>query len=513
MEIKTILSSFETNGNIFVKGYLFHNGEYVEQKEIISHIEQSVNKEKFFEQLDGSFSIVITYPDKVDCYVSFDQFNSVYFQRKNDLLIISDRISVFRECEKDKQSTEELKSFGFVLGSKTLYNEVFHACGGYHTVIDKEGVKKKKIFTYAIKKQQLLSSSFQVLKAECKSVFERVFDKMITSLNGRTAIVPLSGGYDSRLILAALIKNKYPNIITFTYGKPDCADVKIAKIIAKALGVEWHYIEYSDGCFESELWKKNVLTYVKQNFNGIASVHLHEVYAISHLKEKRLIPEDSVIIPGHSGDFLGGSQFIKVIPRRIKRKNIAKYYIENKSNLTKLKSQIKRKAISEFEKKVRQSDKDCLPYSIFEDIDCEEKLTKFTLGSSHVFDFLDYSVRFPFWDKLMLDFFKKLPIELKLNKLLYDSVCEEYFFKPLGIVFEKELNPTLFDYQLYSVKELIKKILPCFIRRKLILKNDTVNYLAITKPLVEHMQKNTKQFKYPCTELNAIAARYIADFL
>ena len=59
----------------------------------------------------------------------------------------------------------------------------------------------------------------EVLKEELERVTINIIDKVIRSANGRMIVVPLSGGYDSRVIASGLAHRGYRNVRCFSYGK------------------------------------------------------------------------------------------------------------------------------------------------------------------------------------------------------------------------------------------------------------------------------------------------------
>lgn len=68
-------------------------------------------------------------------------------------------------------------------------------------------------------------------RAKLRQTFAALFPKNMEH------VVPLSGGLDSRLILAALLEHtEARNIHTYTFGIPGCYDYEIAAIVAKRAG-------------------------------------------------------------------------------------------------------------------------------------------------------------------------------------------------------------------------------------------------------------------------------------
>lgn len=90
----------------------------------------------------------------------------------------------------------------------------------------------KKLFS--IKKSSESTYDFEDYIKEGISVLNEVFDDLIIGKEKETHLIPLSGGLDSRLILAALLERVDPsNIQVTTFGTPGSFDYEIPSIIAK----------------------------------------------------------------------------------------------------------------------------------------------------------------------------------------------------------------------------------------------------------------------------------------
>ena len=68
-------------------------------------------------------------------------------------------------------------------------------------------------------------------------------------------VVPLSGGYDSRLVLAGLVAAGYRDLVTFTYGQPGSGEVRVSQRTAAALGVPWHGVAYTPAKWRA--WRRS----------------------------------------------------------------------------------------------------------------------------------------------------------------------------------------------------------------------------------------------------------------
>jgi asparagine synthase (glutamine-hydrolysing) len=105
----------------------------------------------------------------------------------------------------------------------------------------------------------------------------------------------LSGGLDSRLILA-LVERNYQPITTITYGHRDCRDVHLAAKIARTAGANHHHFELENGN-----WVKETVDFHLELTEGAHSwVHAH---GMSILPQARQLID--VNLSGISGPITG----------------------------------------------------------------------------------------------------------------------------------------------------------------------------------------------------------------
>ena len=131
-------------------------------------------------------------------------------------------------------------------------------------------------------------------------------------------ILPLSGGYDSRLVATFLRKMNYNNVITFTYGRVNNPECLISREVAEKLKYKWIFIPYDNE--KSYEWYNSDQRKKFSAFGDNLSTILpdREWPAVLELKKQNLIPSDSVFAPGHSGDFTSGGH----IPQNLFRSNV-----------------------------------------------------------------------------------------------------------------------------------------------------------------------------------------------
>jgi hypothetical protein len=140
---------------------------------------------------------------------------------------------------------------------------------------------------------QLVSAGVQIWKKVVKECLLR---------HGSKVIVPLSGGLDSRAILAGLLEHLSPSeIVTYTFGVPGADDYQIGWQIAKKVGTVHQQIDL------------NRYDYTHGNLTDIANragalVSLFQHAPITLLNEE--VIQEYIFWSGFMGDPLAGSHLL-----------------------------------------------------------------------------------------------------------------------------------------------------------------------------------------------------------
>ncbi|MBN2167368.1 MAG: asparagine synthase [Marinilabiliaceae bacterium] len=514
VEIRIDQTRWNSHGDVSYIGYIFYKNQLINVMDLENELLSFISGEKFdnfFSIFNGQFTIILKTYEAIYLITSPGAFYLVHYTKTQNELLVSDRIESFKDYPLDKDSLDSLKYCGFVPFSKTVYENVYSCQSGTIHIITEQQISTIKPFQFAVSNRELFNPNTDI-GAKANEVILNAFKRTVKVLNGRKAVVPLSAGYDSRLILAALKKLNHNNILAFTYGRPGNIEARTAQKVASELNIEWYNIEYTPELINSLFDKTLLYDYIQFAFNGKSSICLHEFYAVLYLRSKGLISDGSVFIPGHSGDVLGGSQLIKVFPINYPFSKISKLYVKSKFNLfTKQKQTLKAFEtiiINEINKHYNQ---DQLSFSILEDIDLNERLSKFILNAAQVFRFFNYTVLTPFWDSELLDLFKRVPTNQRVEKRLYDQVLENNFFKPLHISFLTEENPSLMDIYFSRFKKPFKRLLPKTFKQKLLIKNDITNYEKITQPLKQDLENAKIKYYFSHTNYNEIISQWIIN--
>ena len=512
--------SWHQNDTVFMKGYFFDEKEiFFDEKDALLFLSKIKSREDFLKLIhliNGCFTIIIKVEKQVFVASDTTRIFPVFYTYQNNELHISDDIvflkSAYQINNFNQLAEIELKSALHTYGKKTLLKDVHQIQSNEYLIIENEEIIENNFF-YSYVTEKTNNANYNDLKQQTILAFENTFKRLITSLNNKTVALPLSGGFDSRLIAVMLKKHNYTNVICYTYGKKDSFEIKNSKKTAKKLGYKWYFIEYSEDIFGDILNDSDFKKYIHYAGKYSAMPNPQEYFAVSYLKENKLIPNDTVFIPGYAGDLLGGSQFLKVIPEKLQKGDITDLIIKEKFTNHKLNTKekrlIKHKLEIILENTIYQNK---IPFSIFEDIDIKEKITKYIFNSANFYTFFSYEHRFPFWDKELLNFFKTIPEKHKIGKSLFDDVLINTYFKPFNVYFEGELQPSKKNILIQKIKNKVRPFLPTFIKKRFLEKNSWINYKPIAKQLETDLNKNGLSIKKQLKSYNEVIVQWYVFF-
>ncbi len=465
---------------------------------------------------NGIFSIVMDLDGErvaaTDPYRSFPLFYTV---RKDDRSISDDPylLSLTKGLTgEDKSALAEFLATGYVTGNYTLTDGIRQIQAG-EMIRFNDGEPGTK-FYHSYRCQTVREESYPELREEAKKVFALSFPRLIASLEGKTAIVPLSGGYDSRLVASMLKYYGYGKVICFSYGRKNNSDAVIARQVAEKLGFPWIFVEYSKHLIRDFIKTNNFLDFVQYSARMTSMIPIQEYFAVKHLKEENLVPADSVFIPGHYGNFLAGGMLYKYgnlsleeSVSQIAQRILYQKYIYKKPRRREIRIINDRIEKRIQEKFVKDSD---LSYSIHEDFDFKERYAKIIANSCSVYTFFGYEFRLPLCDLDMTDFFRRLPLHAKVNKYLYDDILANDIFSRYDINFNHEGKTSEKIIERARRRNRIRTLFPERIRRIMTSGRDRLFMREITSCLREDISQKGMKIKIYGESWNSLIVQWYA---
>lgn len=451
-------SWFSRNG-VHIRGYFYKQGEFYENERMLNVLQDVSNPEEFenlINEINGYYAIII----KKDNFLlaATDRINStpLFFTYKNEELVISDyaKSVISNDDLEDSTSKLEYLVLGYTTGNNTIYKNIKQLNPGEYLYYDlnKKSINLNRYYMYLHSDTTLLNSEEEYLE-ELKVVHERVFKRFVDSLNGKKVIVPLSGGYDSRLIVEMLKKYQYENVLCVTWGKKNDWQVKIARDVSKRLNYEWLRIDHSRkdwyDWFRSDDFRR------VNNITGfISSIpYLQENITIDYLEKKYNIPKDSIFVSGNSGDFIEGEHIpqeivnndnltLSEIMELIYKKNHRLVKFNNTEYETRMKDRIMNLILTDNNQLKINSE---MAASIFENWEWQERQSKFVSKCVKAFESKDYKWRLPLWDNEIMDFWSRVPLKYRYGRRLFLEYSNKYMIN--NVI---EANPKINKFKIYK---------------------------------------------------------------
>jgi len=443
-------------GNIFFTGGLFHENTLLtdgQAYDCLSKVTTFDDCKMLLKKLNGFFSFIIKTQDRV--FVAVDRVRSIplFYATKGNILFISNDAEAVRKItnnvEFDPIAVQEFTA-RMVCGSDTLFSDVKQVQPGdciEFELSNANGINitafKYFIFTHSEKYDE---QDRPQLEGQMLSVFSECIDRLVDYAKGRQLILPLSAGYDSRLIALMLYKKGIKNVLCFSYGMKENFEAKISKQVADILGFKWEFIEYTDDLWREWCHTNEYLKYLRVA-NGWSSLpHAQDWPAVWELKKRKKVDNNAVFIPGHVGDCLAGNDvpfdsiakckadmshffYDLFIGRYNNLQNLPKEILPNKINnkWRIFKNRVsKMLAVTSISSAAEYAD-------AYEKWNWQESNPKFIINSVRVYEFWGYDWYLPFVDNDFMEYWKDVPLCLRVAKKMYNETVDKFFFELTGM--------------------------------------------------------------------------------
>ncbi len=470
-------------GNVFVKGYAFDKSQNYFEGEHLAHLFENTNSAETLKSLtaslNGLFCAMGELPWGEFALVDKCRTFPLFYANTGNKTVISDNPYSIKETNVIREdSIASYMSTGYVTGNRTLFEEIFPVPPFSILIISKNKQSIFEYYTYAT--PTLIDVPFDVATNQLHCILDQAMARMVNTLNNRPVAIPLSGGYDSRFILTWLVTHDYKNVVAFSYGKEGNPDAKVAEKVARQLGVKWIPVFYSKALIDGFTSDPNFLPFCHYMSAATSMPFMQDYFAIKELVRRDLLLPGTIIIPGHSGDFIAGSHICPSVNSNWSSSEVVNE-IFNHHNTT---NPITKKQIVEEKKLIRQliDQIEGLPFTLIENYNFKERQAKFIINSTRAYSYFGLEYRLPLWDSDLLAFFKKTPLDFRLNKKLYDKVLQQHYFTPMNVNFVNQEMQQVKESNFDKTKRWLKRLLPVWIL-KIKPMPDYLNYGLITRRL------------------------------
>lgn len=234
---------------------------------------------------------------------SFPLFYAVERRDGTAAVTVSDEIRTILEHtgkgEVDPTGAEEFRAFGFVTGARTLHYGIRQVQAGESVTIRPDG-RIESSFYRSLRYTGENVHDYREVDHRFQSALDETTDALLSRLDGRQLVVPLSGGLDSRLLAVELHNRGYENVVNFTYGVGEAAETSVSRSVSQALGQRWEFMPYSAERIR-RLWSdESTVAFLYDGYAGASLPHIQDWLAVHDMREREIIDADAVFLPGHT---------------------------------------------------------------------------------------------------------------------------------------------------------------------------------------------------------------------
>lgn len=208
----------------------------------------------------------------------------VYYSTRNHLSISNIEPCVMIDSNSTTNDISNDNLYGFLryshfIWDETLYDHIFKMTpdSRYTFKIKNLAIEQKYLKTVVSSEKNIGLSNYEVAK-KLNDLNDDLVHKSLEKYD--QIILPLSSGYDSRMILASLAKRNdlKEKLYCFTYGSEGSLEVEAARRLTYKLGIKWSFIQ-----LPRRFLSYNYLKEIHDIFGS--SLHMHGMYQLEFFDE------------------------------------------------------------------------------------------------------------------------------------------------------------------------------------------------------------------------------------
>lgn len=432
-----------TDEDSYVIGYAYYQNKLLRGEDLLNLVKEAKNEKeiiKLVKNLNGAFSLVIKkdnlYYLITDIIASFP----ILYSKNKENTLITDDINNFNNLKLNENNIEELLALRTCSNNKTVYNNVYQVPSSTITIItDNNKVQEIKYFTYKCENE--INEKEELIFKKMYKKYDNAIKRLITFANKRTIVIPLSGGYDSRLIAYHLRKNNYDNVICYTYGnKKKNPEYQTAKKVAEYLKYPLYFVEYKHKEMQKMYYNKNIQKIIDYLGRGKAIPVIQDYFAIDKLIKKGIINQECIVAPGYLGDFLAGleiSDDYLIKEEYSTTNNLKEYILTHSYRFNKFNNNSKKYFEKEISKSINTNLND-EPIStqqianMLEIFDLNERESKYIANAIRVYEYYKMQWYIVYIDKELMEYFKNSNYKEKADRKQYIRYVKKYYTELLN---------------------------------------------------------------------------------
>lgn len=437
--------------SLWMRGYAFIDEQYYSGEVLVRYVSDCLDEvppeahisilKDLIPQLNGGWALV--YETDGVVLAAVDRLRSIplFYAMENGKVFLSDDAREVLKClnntELDDICAAEFLVTGYVTGKDTLYKGLYQIQSGEILEVKISKDASTQISTHRYYRfifGNYFEADEQELEEELSKLWHRIFSRYAIALKGKTPVIPLSGGVDSRLIAAMLKKCGVENAICFSLGRRGNVEAETSQAVANALGYKWLFCPYDYPSWYKWSREEQMLEYTDYASNKSSLALIYDWPAVRQIVND-ILEDEIVFMPGHTGDFLTGGH----IPSNLfEEKEIISYdTLVTEAVLSKhyllwhnVSSDIKDLFVARIRKLLPPfSTGDKLEaIGAYETWEFESRQARYIINGVRVHEFFGCQWMLPWWDYELMDFFLRVKADFRFQRRLYRSTLIRKIF-------------------------------------------------------------------------------------
>lgn len=390
--------------------------------------------------MDGHFACVVSAAGHFLAAVDRNRSIPLFYRVSRSTLRVSNSARELAAGDEpavlDPEAVLEMRMAGYVTGRRTAVEGLYQLLPG-EFLLWRSGeprIRIERYYRYVPSPDPIADR--ESLAEELASLIEVVFEWTIEAAGGRPIRVPLSGGLDSRLVLCKLHELGYPDLRAYSYGVPGNHEARVARVVARRLGVPWEFVPVTAEMCRDFFWSADRREYWRMA-DGLSSIpSLQDVASLKSRSEGKNTPADAVFITGQSGDYITGGHIPETLLEPgtddcdVVAAIIAKHFslrrdLKIPENLASVRALLEDQLNGI--RRIMPVD----PAGLYEAWEWQERQSKYVVNQVRMYDYAGFSWLMPLWHGRFMRFWEGVPYELKIRQQLFKMYLKEWDYRGL----------------------------------------------------------------------------------
>jgi asparagine synthase (glutamine-hydrolysing) len=391
-------------------------------------------------ETDGHYALVVAGPGWTYAAVDPVRSTPLFFARTGDTWRLDDRAERLRRRaglgagDIDADAALAVAMAGYTIDRATLYRGL-DMLGPGERALFRPGLAPARARYFAYRPWRVSARDPAGLERDLEDLTLDIIRRMLASLDGRPLVVPLSAGYDSRLIVSAAKYLGHKDVRCFAYGRPGNFEAVASRAVAERLGYAWTFQPVDNESQRRFFAGADYARYLEEADSAAAVPFVQDLSAVAALKARGFIPPDAVIANGNSGDYISGNHVPKALTApapesspEARRARITAALIDKHFSLW--------RALRTPEREARIGDllwrsiaagggalgDPACDHGLYEYAEFQDRQCKYVITGQRIYEFHGHEWRLPLWDRPYLAFWESVPIAEKAGQALYSRM-------------------------------------------------------------------------------------------